>query len=116
MPIDKKEVEARGFRLSRLYSRGPYRLTPVVDSYGEPIDAGRAGFANIQKGNRELGEKAKYWYSHGKTPQWGDTMILISFESKLEWVISESMNWLAREGYGMEIDYRTGKIGPARYE
>ena len=116
MPIDKKEVEARGFRLSRLYSRGPYRLTPVVNNYGEPIDAGRAGFANIQRGNRELGEKTQYWYSHAKDPNYTGVLQLISFEPKLEWVISESMRWLNDRGYGMEIDVRTGKIGPARYD
>ena len=116
MPVDKKLIEARGFQISRLYSGGPYRLAPVVDSYGEPINPMRAGFANIAKGNRELGEKAKYWYSHAKDPGFSDRLALIAISNTLEWAVDESMDWLSRNGYGREIDYRTGKIGPARYE
>ena len=67
MPVDKKLVESRGFQISRLYSGGPYRLAPVVDSYGEPLDVSRAGFANIQKGKRELGESPRNGTATRKT-------------------------------------------------
>jgi len=116
MPVDKKLVESRGFQISRLYSGGPYRLAPVVDSYGEPLDVSRAGFANIQKGKRELGESPKEWYSHAKDPNYSGVLQLIAISNTLEWAVDESMNWLSSRGYGMEQDVFTGKIGPARYE
>ena len=116
MPIDKKLVEARGFRIGRLYSGGPYRLTPTTDNYGEPVDAFHAGFANIERGQKELGQSSKDWYSHAKDPRFSDRLVLIDINIKLEYAVDESMNWLAGIGYGMRIEFQTGKIGPAMFE
>ena len=121
MAIDKKLIAARGFRLTGLYapysSPGAYRLTPTTDNYGEPVDALYAGFANIERGKKELGQSPKDWFSHAIDPGFSDRLVLIDINMKLEWAVDESMNWLSRIGYGMEMwAIQAGNIDPAMFE